>query len=125
MGLLHVFNVARAAFHESAKALTRSPAWRSVERSFLETHPQCAACDGKTRLQVHHKKPYALFPELELELSNLVTLCMGELECHLRIGHGGSFRFYNPHIEQDLRVLFMGLRRDVVELGARRDRLPL
>jgi len=26
---------------------------------------------------------------------------MGKLECHLRLGHTGSFKFYNPNIIKD------------------------
>jgi 5-methylcytosine-specific restriction endonuclease McrA len=52
-------------------------------------------------LQVHHIVPFSTAPDLELEPSNLITLCMGEFDCHLRLGHGGSFRHYNPLVVED------------------------
>jgi hypothetical protein len=53
------------------------------------------------KLQVHHVKPFHLLPELELDESNLISLCMGPNECHLFIGHGDSFRCYNPNVRED------------------------
>jgi hypothetical protein len=52
-------------------------------------------------MQVHHVKPFHLHPELELEESNLISLCMGDNECHLFIGHGDSFKCYNPNVRED------------------------
>jgi hypothetical protein len=52
-------------------------------------------------LQVHHIVPFSVAPDLELEVSNLLTLCMGDFDCHLRLGHGGSFRCYNPRVIED------------------------
>jgi hypothetical protein len=45
--------------------------------------------------------PFHLDPNKELDTTNLITLCMGEKECHLHIGHGGSFRQYNPNVRTD------------------------
>src|SRR6185369_3917691 len=90
----HAVNVVRSALHEQRKRSSRSPKWRTVEKAQLVAHPTCAACGGTIRLNVHHIKPYHLFPELELEPTNLITLCMGPMECHLRLGHGGLFRAY-------------------------------
>jgi hypothetical protein len=42
-----------------------------------------------------------LAPHLELDIENLVTLCMGDYDCHLKLGHGGSFRCYNPRVRED------------------------
>lgn len=51
-------------------------------------------------LNVHHKVPFHIAPELELEESNLITLCMSEdRHCHLLIGHGDSFKAYVPDVE--------------------------
>lgn len=77
----------------------RSPEWPALERRWLDLHPRCAACGCVTHLQVHHIRPVHLFPELELDPTNLVTLCMNEQECHLRIGHGGNFRYWVPGVE--------------------------
>lgn len=92
----HAAHLVQAALHEAKKKVARSPHWAKVEHEHLAKNPQCLACGGVERLQVHHIQPFHLHPELELEPSNLVTLCMGEHECHLEIGHGGDFKKYNP-----------------------------
>jgi len=51
-------------------------------------------------LQVHHVVPFSIAAGLELDPTNLLTLCMGEFDCHLKLGHGGSFRYYNPHVRE-------------------------
>ena len=78
----------------------RSPKWPHVEKLHLKLEPACAACGSVKKLNVHHKKPFHLFPELELDLNNLITLCMDK-ECHEKIGHGGNFKDYNPDVEAD------------------------
>lgn len=44
-------------------------------------------------------------PSLELSPQNLITLCMSPKECHLRIGHGGSFKAFSPTVVQDASVV--------------------
>lgn len=88
----------------AAKLLSkkRSPQWPALEKKTREAHPNCAACGGNQRLQVHHKRPFHLHPELELDPSNLIVLCEeAGKNCHLEIGHGGSFSAYNPNVEAD------------------------
>lgn len=94
--LLHAVHLAQSAIRERRKAKERSPEWSGVRDRFLASHPECSACGGKKRLQVHHSMPYHLRPELELVESNLLVLCMGRFECHLAIGHGDDFRAWNP-----------------------------
>ena len=43
---------------------------------------KCVLCGSKRRLQVHHIKRWADYPELRYELSNLVTLCY---QCHKKM----------------------------------------
>ncbi len=83
----------------------RSNKWDDLQKDFLKKQPVCQVCGTDKKLQVHHKKPFHLFPELELEESNLVTLCMGKRECHLRIGHGSSWRCYVLQIEEYINLL--------------------
>jgi hypothetical protein len=45
--------------------------------------------------------PFHEDPSKELDPTNLLALCMGPKECHLEIGHGGSFKQFNPHAESD------------------------
>lgn len=90
-----------SVIRETKKSHLRSPQWNSVRDAHLVEHGTCAACDGNENLQVHHVLPFHLHPEKELDPDNLVTLCMGEWDCHLNIGHGGSFRAFNPHVHED------------------------
>jgi 5-methylcytosine-specific restriction protein A len=100
--VLHAWRVRQSERRELQKELVRSPQWRTVRDHFLQKHVLCEACGSTERLQVHHVKPYHLFPELELDQANLLTLCMSECECHLVIGHGGDFACYNPNVLVDI-----------------------
>jgi hypothetical protein len=80
--------------------MERSPKWPGVEKLHLKFHPVCEACGSSKNLNVHHKKPFHLFPESELDMNNLITLCMDK-ECHIKIGHGDNFKDYNPDVEVD------------------------
>jgi 5-methylcytosine-specific restriction enzyme A len=81
----------------------RSSKWPALEKKFLNEHPTCAACGSSKSLNVHHMKPFHLHPELELEPTNLITLCMDKTtECHIKLGHGGDFKAYNPNVEKDV-----------------------
>lgn len=64
----------------------RSAKWPAVRKRFLQSHPECAACGRKKKLEVHHRKPREYYPEMELDAANLVTFCR---DCHWLIGHGG------------------------------------
>lgn len=78
----------------------RSPHWPAVEHKHLKMFPTCAACGSSTKLNVHHIKPFHLHPELELDPTNLITLCM-ENDCHIYIGHSDNFKLYNPNVVED------------------------
>jgi 5-methylcytosine-specific restriction protein A len=55
---------------------------------------------------VHHIRPFHTHPELELEPSNLITLCESGrrgVHCHLLFGHLGSFRRVNPMVHEDVK----------------------
>lgn len=86
----------------------RSPKWDKVEEDFKAAHPKCECCGTKQRLQVHHIKPFHVEPSLELDETNLITLCMSDNECHLRVGHGGDFKSYNPNVVQDIQEVHAG-----------------
>ncbi len=62
----------------------RASEWVYVRNQFVRRHPRCEACGGSYNLNVHHIKPFHLYPELELDEGNLITLCR---EHHFRIGH--------------------------------------
>lgn len=96
----------------------RSSKWPTVAAGHLKREPVCQVCGGQKGLNVHHKKPFHLFPELELAdgsgiycqvrdakgrfVNNLLTLCNNK-RCHLTFGHGGDFKAYNPDVEADVR----------------------
>lgn len=82
-------------------AKPRSPQWPAVEKAHLAREPVCQVCGGQHGLNVHHKKPFHLFPELELEPSNLITLCNAK-RCHITFGHGGDFQAWNPGVVSDV-----------------------
>jgi 5-methylcytosine-specific restriction protein A len=86
-----------------AKLVTpRSPHWPAVRKAFLKLHGVCAATGLETGLEVHHKKPFHLFPELELEPTNLITLTEhATFNAHLWIGHAGNWKWFNPHVVED------------------------
>lgn len=109
----------------------RSNKWPTARKHFLKTVTDgCAACGAKQGLQVHHCVPFHDDPSKELDQSNFIALCeyVGGLECHELIGHGGSFKKYNPNVRADAAAL----RKDPTQLKAiqaramknRRDNAP-
>ena len=73
----------------------RNRMWRYVRKEHLKRNPACAMCGGTKKLQVHHISPVHISPNLELEYSNLITLCRAKkfgIDCHLFIGHRGDFK---------------------------------
>jgi 5-methylcytosine-specific restriction enzyme A len=81
----------------------RSNHWRVVRRAHLVLEPKCQACGGADDLQVHHIKPFHLHPELELEQSNLITLCEKRgHDCHFTFGHFHNWRAINPNVIADV-----------------------
>lgn len=122
--LRHHVRVLYSLRREAKKREERSPHWRTVEKHFKEANPTCAACGTKKLLQVHHEKPFHTDPSLELDPKNLIGLCMSRYECHLRIGHGGDFKHYNPDVVVDAaKVLARPEMRNAVEAMAKFRRL--
>lgn len=100
-GVITALRSIESRLREKKKEKQRSPEWRRVRDEHLEKFPMCEACGTTKELQVHHIKPFHLDPRLELDEDNLITLCMAKFNCHLNIGHGGSFNMYNPNVIQD------------------------
>jgi 5-methylcytosine-specific restriction endonuclease McrA len=80
----------------------RSGGWNSLRDRFIEENNECLACGKKDDLECHHILDFANYPELELEWSNLVTLCQ---RCHLVIGHLNSYHRVNPNVIHDSKLL--------------------
>jgi 5-methylcytosine-specific restriction protein A len=97
----HYINIVRGHLRDIGVKQPRSPHWSAVEKAFRKDHPECAACGSIKHLNVHHIKPFHLFPELELDPTNLITLCMDTLECHLQVGHLGNFKKFNINVRND------------------------
>jgi len=83
----------------------RSGRWAFARKTFLLTHPACEVCRRTTDLNVHHKKPFHLFPALELDPRNLVTLCESKgMNCHFVFGHLANWKSYNTNIDEDVII---------------------
>lgn len=76
----------------------RSASFDALAQSVIALRARCCACAGSAQLQTHH---VVVGSALEFERSNILVLCMGANECHLRIGHGGDWRRRNPTVVFD------------------------
>lgn len=88
------------------KGKKRSSEWSKVRKDFLLDNPTCAACNCTDKLEVHHIQPFHSHPELELEKSNLITLCENKrygICCHQLIGHRGNYRKINENCIEDAK----------------------
>lgn len=86
--------------HQRTQGKKRSPKWRKFCKGFLKGKV-CAACGKADGLQLHHIQPFHLFPERELDETNVIPLCSGpgDTDCHLMIGHGNNFKAYVPIVD--------------------------
>jgi hypothetical protein len=85
----------------------RSPHWSTTRKHHLEKNGECALCGNTKKLNVHHIKPFHVHPELELEPSNLITLCEDRsngVYCHLFFGHLGNYKSINPNVLEDVVI---------------------
>lgn len=90
-------------FNKLIRCAERSPKWRTVRKRFLSDHNKCEVCGTTKDLEVHHIVPVHIDPTLELEESNLITLC-GK-SCHLLFGHFMDWKSHNPEVVKDCSVL--------------------
>lgn len=92
---------------KAPKGARRSKDWPAIRRQHLAEHPACAVCESTRKVEVHHLVPFHLAPDLELEPTNLLTLCENKrygINCHLLIGHVGNYRRVNVVAELDAIV---------------------
>jgi 5-methylcytosine-specific restriction protein A len=85
----------------------RSSKWPAVRKNHLAKHPCCAVCGGTEKVEVHHIIPFHQDPSLELEPTNLISLCESKsfgIVCHLLIGHLGNYRKSNPFVTEDAKI---------------------
>ena len=76
-----------------------------MREAHLKVNPRCAVCNSKKKLEAHHIIPFHIQPDLELDRTNLITLCESRttINCHLIIGHTGNYRDYNPKVIEDAK----------------------
>lgn len=86
----------------------RSSRWRKVRSAHLAAHPYCEACGRTDRLEVHHVVPFHVNPELELEPSNLMTLC--DATCHFLIAHLRDWSSWNECVREDAQRLLTRIK---------------
>ena len=100
----HGYNLLKHKLRDVGVKNKRSPQWHKVREEFLTNNLECAVCGTNKNLNVHHKKPFHLYPQFELDPNNLITLCMDPLhQCHIKLGHGGDFKKYNPNVDEDVK----------------------
>ena len=95
----------------------RSPEWSRVAMEHRRHEPACVACGyrGK-KVQVHHIRPFHLHPQLELDPTNLITLCEARgREHHLLLGHLDAWDSYNEHIRADAKHFYRKTAKQIRE----------
>ena len=92
----------------------RSYKWPKVRKKHLESFPTCAVCGGTTKLEVHHIIPFHVDQSLELEPTNLITLCESRktLNCHHVFGHLLDYKSYNKSVIEDCKVWNEKFKKD-------------
>jgi 5-methylcytosine-specific restriction protein A len=83
------------------KIYGRSPQWDKLAKTIVKEVGRCEICKSKATLEVHHKKPYHLYPELELDRDNLCVLCRRD---HFIFGHLGDWTAWNKDIDMDIKT---------------------
>jgi len=90
---------------KAPKGAKRSSSWSTIRKAHLKDNPNCAVCESKKKVEVHHKVPFHISPGLELEKTNLVSLCENNkygIKCHLLIGHLGNYKKFNDDLDIDI-----------------------
>lgn len=104
--------IARLLVRDSGEPTSgaRSGRWPRVRAEHLKREPRCQACGGVASLEVHHVVPVHVAvatgrPELELDPTNLITLCADP--CHLVHGHLMSWQRWAPSVREDVAAYRM------------------
>ena len=58
---------------------SRGGKWTRVSQNYRSAHPICEVCNSRVSTVTHHIKPWAAYPKLRFDPSNLQGLCQG---CH-------------------------------------------
>ena len=89
----------------------RSSKWSAVRDNFLKENPDCEACGVKAEV-AHHVYPYSFKPELELDESNLISLCD---ICHMCLAHLKSFKRFDPDIKEVARAFRQKIKSVIIK----------
>ena len=93
---------------KAPKGVKRSSKWKKVRKEFLKKNSKCVVCGSTKKLEVHHKVPFSVSSDLELEEKNLIVLCENGrfrgINCHLMIGHLLDYKRYNINVEIDAMI---------------------
>lgn len=95
-------------FFPTFGGVPRSSKWREVRKQHLMIQNVCQVCTTTKDLDCHHILPYFLRPDLELESSNLITLCTPH---HLLFGHFMNYKSYNKDVVADAQIWFNKIDR--------------
>jgi len=100
-------SLSRVLFDDVGAVVPRSPEWPRVRAEHLRAHPTCEACGTTKGVQVHHVRPFHLAPALELDPTNLLTLCEGVVRGrhHLEVGHRGAWQRFNATARADAAAM--------------------
>jgi len=90
------------AYGSPAYEMPRDPKWKKVSHLWLLDHPECLVCGTRENCEVHHKYPFHLYPELELDTRFFRTLCRPH---HYEIGHGRDWKAFNPDVDQTIQEI--------------------
>ena len=83
---------------EIVKLYSRSSGWRKIRKEHLKIQSKCQVCGKTKNRQVHHILPVHLYPDDELDLYNLITLCGRH---HFLFGHLNYWKAWNPLVVWD------------------------
>lgn len=72
------------------KKARRLYATRKAMKAYAEAHPRCAWCGRDKDVDVHHRVPISVNPDLAGNPDNMISLCADR--CHLYVGHNGDYR---------------------------------
>lgn len=81
-------------FADKTFGAKRSFEWSSFRKQHIMN--KCEYCNSKWFLNLHHVLPFHLYKELELEPTNICTLCRS---CHLLLGHFQKWASFNEDIK--------------------------
>jgi hypothetical protein len=102
-----IANYVQAKVHNAVAAEHRPSSVTEAQHKHLKAFPACAACGSVQECQAHHIDPYNENPAKGADPTNFITLCEhleGEHH-HLKLGHGGDFKHYNPNVVADSKAI--------------------